>query len=382
MKISPCTLHPATRNFILLILILLFSVSCISKKGLVEPRTIIIPFGDTVHLKDGSLVYGLPQTVFDIEVDVERRFEKPGPYARFAGDLLGIKDVITQDKEIWSIAGVKVNSSEELDPSEFYMIESNTLFQTNVLALKKAGLVLDLNPDLYEPSGQRKPGRLSSNAQKGYMDMGSFEYFVTQSDTAFKLVKLDTAFIKIPYLVEKKKQLTVDQLAEKAAKSLLELRDGKHQILIGEANVFPQDKSAIDEMNKLEKDYLELFAGKTWTEVKTFSYTLIPQKDMKGKPTTLLRFSVQTGPADATGNSGTPVEVKLTPLQKTKEITIVKKPVPPNEVTSGYDKLYYRIPEIVSVEIKMGVDKLYNSRKLIYQFGQVVQLPANYIIGK
>jgi hypothetical protein len=382
LRLSNHTLHPAPRIILSIIVILLFSVSCISKKGLVEPSTLILPFGDTVHLKDGSLVYGLPQTVFDVEIDVEKRIEKPGPYSRFAGDLLGIKDVIAQEKETWSITGIKVYSSEELDPSEFYLIESNTLFQTNVLALRKAGLILDLNPDIYERSGERRTGKLSSYSQQGYMDMGADEYSVTQIDTAFKLVKLDTAFIKIPYLVEKKKQLTIDQLAEKAAKSLLELRDGKHLILTGEANVFPQDKSAIDEMNRLEEEYIALFAGKAWTEAKTLTYTLIPQKNMKGKPITLLKFSVQNGPADAAGNSGTPVTVNLIPLQKTKDITVLAKTVPADETAPKYDKLYYRIPEVVSLDVKMGEEKLYSSRKLIYQFGQIVQLPANYIIGR
>jgi hypothetical protein len=365
-----------------IILISIFSVSCILKKGLVKPNTVILPLGDTINLAGGSIIYGLPLTVFEFEVKVEKRIEKPGPYARFAGDLLGIKDVITQEKEKWSVTGIKVISTEELDPSEFFIIESNTLFQTNVLALKRAGLILDLNPAIYERYKESRTGKISMNTQPGFMDMGADEYYVNQSDTAFRLVSVDTAFIKIPYLVERKKQMTFDQLAEKAAKALLELRDGKHLILTGGATVFPQDKSAIDEMNRLENEYLALFAGKTWTEVKTFSYTLVPQKDMSGKPVTLLRFSGQTGTVDAAGKTGTPVTVQLIPVQKTKDITIITKPLPENEAAPKFDKLYYRMPEVVTVSVKMGEENLYNSRKLIYQFGELMQLPANYIIGK
>jgi hypothetical protein len=365
-----------------IIVILLFLVSCITKKNLVGPKTLILPLGDTVHVTDGSLVYALPMTVFDVAVEVEKRIEKPGPYARYAGDLLGIKDVISQEKESWSIKEIKIYSSEELDPSEYYVIESNTIFQTNVLALKKAGLILDLNPDIYEKSKEISTGKVLFTHQGGFMDMGADEYFVTQSDTAFRLVNVDTAFIKIPYLVERKKQLSVDQLAEKAAKTLLELRDGKHLILTGEANVFPQDKSAIDEMNRLESEYLALFAGKFWTGVKTFSYTLVPQKNMSGKPVILFRFSGQTGPDDASGKTGIPVTVIMSPVQKTKDFTIILKPQPETEDAPKFDKLYYRMPGIVTVNIKMGEESLFNSRKLVYQFGEVIQLPANFIIGK
>jgi hypothetical protein len=40
------------------------------------------------------------------------------------------------------------------------------------------------------------------------------------------------------------------------------------------------------------------------------------------------------------------------------------------------------VPDVVNMKISLGDDVLFNSRRLIYQFGQVVQLPANYIIGK
>lgn len=369
-------------RFIPIILIAIVSFSCFSKKGLVEPKTVITPLGDTVPLTDGTLLYGLPMTVFEVVVDVEKRIEKPGPYAKYAGDMLGIKDIITQEKESWSITAIRLNTSEELDPSELYVIESNTLFQTNVLSLRNAGLILDLNPGIYERDYKNRGTGISKNIQPAFMDMGADEYFVTQNDTAFRLVKLDTSFIKIPYLVERKKQLTIDQLAEKAARTLLEYRDGKHLIMTGEANVFPQDKSAIDEMNRLENEYLALFAGKTWTEVRSFSYTLIPQKEMSGKPVTLFRFAGQTGISDAGSKAGNPVTIDLFPAQKTKDLTYISRPQAITEPVQKFDKLYYRVPDVVTVSIKEGSKNLYNSRKLIYQFGEVIQLPANFIIGK
>jgi hypothetical protein len=369
-------------RLIIVIIIAIFSVSCFSKKGLVETKTVITPLGDTIPLTDGSLLYGLPMTVFEVVVEVEKRIEKPGPYSKYAGDMLGIKDIITQEKETWSISGIKLNSFEELDPSELYMIESNTLFQTNVLSLRSAGLILDLNPGIYERDNDNRGTAVSKNIKPEFLDLGADEYYVTQNDTAFRLVKLDTSFIKIPYLVERKKQLTIDQLAEKAARTLLEYRDGKHLIMTGEANVFPQDKSAIDEMNRLEDEYLALFAGKTWTEVRSYSYTFIPQKEMSGKPVTLFRFTGLTGLSDAGSKAGNPVTVELVPARKTKDLTYITRPQTGTEPVQKFDKLYYRVPDVVTVNIKEGTKNLYNSRKLVYQFGEVIQLPANYIIGK
>jgi len=367
----------------LLILLLIFVISsCITKKAAVEPTTKIFPFGDTVHIRDGSIVYGLPMTVLNIEVELEKRIEKQGPYARFANDLLGIKDIITQDKETWSVASIGIKTTLELDPSELYVIETNSIFQSNALKLKKEGLILDLNPEIYENPREAGNIRKPSDLRKGFFDLGSDEYFVNQSDTAFRLVKLDTSFIKIPYLVEKKKQLSIDQLAEKAAKSLLELRDGRHLLLSGEANVFPQDKSPLDEINRLEREYLALFAGKTWTESRTFSFSLIPQKSMSGNTVSLFRFSQETGISDNGSKTGIPVNIQFSPNVQTKEITVITHPKAVNDNSGGYDKLYYRMPQIVTVSLKRGEETLFTSRKLIYQFGNVIQLPSNYIIGK
>lgn len=366
-------------SFIILCLSL---TSCFSKKVLVEPATIVLPLGDTVAVLDGSLVYALPMTVFEITVDMERRAERPGPYAKYAAEMLGIKDVITRESESWAITGIKVNSTEELDPSEYYVIETNTLVQTNALALKKSGLIMDINPAIYER--ERIVSYIDDGAESylQFKDMGADEYYISQSDTAYRLVKLDTAFVKIPYLVEKKKQLNTEQLADKAAKTLLELREGKHLILTGEANVFPQNGSAIDEMNRLEKEYTALFAGKTIRERKSVKYTFIPQKNMAGKEIVIFRFSETAGAGEASSNSGTPVTALLEPSGKTKDLTVVNRPKVEGEPVKDFDKLYYRIPDVVNMKITLGTENLYNSRKLIYQFGEVVQLPANFIIGK
>jgi hypothetical protein len=366
-------------------IILLLSVlvtSCFLKKPLAEQKTVVLPFGDTVSILDGSLVYALPMTVFEITVDLERTIERPGPYAKYAGDMLGIRDVITQENESWAIQGIKVNATEELDPSEYYVIESNTLVETNALALKKSGLIMDLNPAFYE--GDEAVSRLNDGLESPlqFKDMGADEYFVSQNDTAYRVVRLDTAFVKIPYLVERKKQLNLEQLADKAAKTLLELREGKHLILTGEATVFPQDRAAIDEMNRLEREYTALFAGKTIRVSKSVKYSFIPQKDIAGKDVVIFRFSEATGAWDASSKNGTPVTLTLEPVKKTKDLTIVTRPGVDGEPVKNFDKLYYRVPDVAVVKISLGTQNLYNARKLIYQLGEVIQLPANFIIGK
>jgi hypothetical protein len=355
--------------------------SCFAGRKPVKTNTVILPLSDTVTQREGSVIYGLPRTVFTVSVTMERTIEIPGPYSKFASELLGLDNVIQNEHESWSIQDITVKSHEELDPSEFYVIKSNTLFQTNVLTLKKEGLILDLNPGTFI-SDENKTGseQFPGNQLRQY-DLGSDEYFQSQRDTAYKRIVVDSSFIRIPYVIEKKKRIPVDQLAEKAAKRLMEMREGKHMILTGEATVYPQNEAAINEINKIEKDYTELFTGKIWKENRTFSYQLIPEKEMVGTPVTLFKFSEATGPVPDMKKSGIAVTAELTPEKKTKDLTIITK----NQIepqTHVFDRLFYRVPDVVNLKISMGAETLFNSRKLVYQFGEVIQLPANYVIGK
>jgi hypothetical protein len=371
------------RIFLFLTLIQL-SFSCVPKKNLTEPKTVIMPLSEKTSLREGSLVYGLPLTVVDVFVEVERIIERSGPYARFAGEMLGLTDVITQEGEYWSIMGITLRTHEELDPSEFYVIETNTLFETNILSLKKAGLILDLNPqlfDIYSIQEGMITGKEADLESLRISDLGADEYYLSESDTAYKIVTFDTEFVRIPYLVEKKQMLTMEQLAERAAIRLMEMRDGKHLILTGEANVFPQSEASIKEMNRLETEYTELFTGKTWKETKTFTYQLIPRSEMIGTQVTLFKFSELTGPESAAEETGTPVIIEFLPELKTKDLVLIERE-PADPADPEYDKLFYRVPDVVNMKISYGDEILNSSRRMIYQFGEVVQLPANYIIGK
>ena len=358
--------------------------SCILKKDLVQPVTKVYAMSDTSGVTDGSLVYALPMTVFNITVEFRHTIEKPGPYSKYAPEMLGLKDVINRERETWAIKKITVYGSEEIDPSEFYIIEAATIVQTNALSLKRAGLIMDINPAVNDNTSISSTDAGVNESNLRFDDLGADEYFVTQSDTAYRVVKLDTAFIKIPYLVEKKKLLSIDQLADKAAKTLLELRDGKQSILNGEANVFPQSNAGIDEINRLENEYMALFTGKTLVETKTLNFTVIPQKEQSGKPVSIFKFSEEAGPSLQSSGPGTPVVIILEPAGKTKDITIIARPAPAGKESEqkSWDKLYYRVPDVVTVKIKRGSESLIESRKLVYQFGQVVQLPANFIIGK
>jgi len=361
--------------------LMVMTSSCFLVRQNVKPSTTVKRLSDTISLRDGSLVYALPRTMLTIRAEFERTIEIPGPYARYAEELLGLDNVILSEGEDWSVKSVTVTSNEEADPSELYVIETNTFMNSNVFALRKEGLILNLNPESHVSPVITGVGQEADIAGFRSYDLGSDEYYRVQTDTVFRRVSVEEQFIRIPYIVEQKKKLSEAQLAERAAKRLMELRDGKFLILTGEANVFPQSAAAINEINKMEKELTELFAGKTFRDLRTFTYSISPDKAMAEAPFTVFRFSEVTGPMNDTTENGIPVIIRLIPEKKTKDLSVVTRNRTATPVALS-DKIFYRIPDILNVVVEMGEEQLYNSRKMIYQFGEVMQLPANYIIGK
>jgi hypothetical protein len=370
-----------TARLIIFFLITVTVSSCLTGKKASESVRITPASSETIGLGDGSLIYALPRTVFTIKVEAERTLIIPGPYADYAEDYLGIKDVPKAREEHWSLKSLSISSNEEVDPSEYYVIHTSGMFRSNVLALKKEGMILDLNPDInYQELNNTGNKGINLNGLNP-VDLGSDEYFEVQTDTAFRRSKIDTTFIRIPYIVEKKKKLTQDQLAERVAKRIMELRDGKVMILTGEANVFPQDDAPINEINRLEKEYTGLFTGKCITDINIFTYQFIPVKESSGKSLAIFRFSEETGPEDSGSASGIPVLAEVVPEQKTKDIVIIEGGTQKSN-NASYDKLFYRMPDVANIKIIMKGKTLYSARKLVYQLGEIIQLPSNYVIGR
>jgi hypothetical protein len=104
-------------------------------------------------------------------------------------------------------------------------------------------------------------------------------------------------------------------------------------------------------------------------------------KELSGKSFAIFRFSEVTGPEETGSSSGIPVLAEVVPEQKTKDIVIIEKGTQKSS-DALYDKLFYRIPDVANIIISMNGKTLYSSRKLVYQLGEIMQLPSNYVIGK
>ena len=76
------------------------------------------------------------------------------------------------------------------------------------------------------------------------------------------------------------------------------------------------------------------------------------------------------------------MEIEMTASGKTRELKLVVRPPSSQKDLATQDRLYYRVPDVVEARVITGDDILCTARMLIYQFGNTVTLPSNFIIGK
>lgn len=371
-------------NTLYIIFLLFFFSGCETP---ILTRSTVTPIGDHVNIPTGSIVYSLPQTTFYIEVTAKKTIYKQGPYHRYAERYLGVKEKFPESSVKWSIDSINISFYEEIDPDHYYIIESEGAFETNALAMTKAGLILTPNPETYN----KRPtltGRVSEPSELMFFTdlsiKGNMKSTIVQSSD---ISETDTAlFITQPVFVKEEKiPKTTEEKAKEVADFLNNLKSQRLELLGEPYDIYLDGdgfKYVIEEMKKLEKKYAELFTGLSYSEVYKASFEFTPDENISGKPEVLFRFSDDKGILPDTDLTGRPVVISFSSEKKTAVLSPMElEPfVLPDEEKKPSVPLYYRIPDVVEAKVIDGRNTLGHKKALVYQFGKIVQIPSNFLI--
>ncbi|HMT67493.1 MAG TPA: DUF4831 family protein, partial [Bacteroidales bacterium] len=103
---------------------------------------------------------------------------------------------------------------------------------------------------------------------------------------------------------------------------------------------------------------------------------------MAGQKTTIFTFSETSGVNTSPDGPGEPVLMEIGPSGKTRDLNMVMRPASMQKHANPADRVYYRVPDVAEINISLAGENLCTARRLIYQYGSLVALPANFIIGK
>jgi len=327
-----------------------------------------------------TVVYALPRTILNVDVIVEKKIRKVGPFAGFSEKYIGINPKITSDAVDWNIKSITLTEKGEVDPQHFYKLTSVENYEPNLIQLTPEGLIRGFNMKAVDVESKIESQLLQEDVDVE-IEYGKFSIdpnLLIKKDTVFKVVETDTAFIKVPEMKEQAFAKSIEDKAKEAAHQLFKLRKRRFKILTANYEVLPPDGKAYEvivrELDKLEKEYLSLFLGKEVRVLETGRFTYRPTATDKGG--VLFRISPEKGLVESDDLKAVPVRIDLNNLGVTSELPVL--PVDPTVVPNRL--IYYRVPGQADVVISKGKQVVYHKRHVISQFGKVFGLPSQVLM--
>lgn len=311
---------------------------------------------------EGTIVYSLPSTTLTIEVEATRENFFAGPYAKYAQKYLGL-EVRQEDETVYTLSSVKLLPRVEADLSERYsLVSGGKEFDYGFLKFTRQGLVC-MNGAKHD-SGE---WRFAGNVKGDFAGRGVDSNLMDEQMTLFKNGKVA---VQQSAIVEK----TPEKKAEEAAQMIFKLRTTRVQILTGDtdANYSGEAmKTAIEEIARLEKEYVSLFTGYSEYQTQKAKFEIIPDASKPVQKYIAFRVSETEGLVSGDNISGRPVLLELAPEE------IADAPA----ADSKYKGLsaYYRIPAICGTKLIDGTDVILETRIPVYQLGVIGSFPVTLI---
>jgi hypothetical protein len=347
-------------KYLALILAIMILVPAYGQKKKKDDETTVPTFTEGV-------IYALPRTGLQVKVKAIKETFQPGPYAAYAEQLLGIKNVKTKASVNWLIEEVSIETFSEPDPEQVYKAMGDV---ASMVSLAPDGCIASIHADPAKESEKKtqtnQVGQTSAVTEPDYFQYFTDSPLYTAGDSTsnYKPVKLPD-----------------EQRISKAAQRILESRRLQFEIAAGMVDELPPDgeayKASLKELKKTEEDYLSLFVGKYQSAKKIFGFDYIPKND--GKSEAVFRISEENGIVPASDLSGKPVMIEF---EIEKELNQKYSGMAKSEnPAAGESGVYYRIPGKANIRIINDMDVISSARATIAQFGTVAPVPENLLLG-
>ncbi len=319
---------------------------------------------------EGYVTYSLPSTTISLEVEAVQESFYAGPYARFAEKYLGIKPRM-KDETTVQLTQLRMNPLVEADQSHRYSVKASKSMNTSsIFKLSTAGLVTFADAKFADESVWRFP----TEAKGDFSGKGVSSNLTSESTTLYRNDKNESVYNKVSVQQNMVVEKTLEQKAAETADTILELRRQRLQIVTGDTDATYSGEAmgaAIEELTRLEKEYMTLFIGYSEFQTQKMRFDVIPEAGRENQMYVAFRISDAKGLAPADELTGKPVVMEIIP-QAFEQVAAVKK--------SKEEVIHYRIPAICTVKLKNGADLLIQSRMPVYQLGQDSSIPASLVL--
>ena len=308
------------------------------------------------------VVYSLPRTTLALKVTAEKETFLAGPYAQYARKYLGT-EARTQDAVTYSVRSIDMVPYIEADPAENYTVEisAKEAASSGFMQMCSQGVIAISDSYTGKAEAWRFPSIASNDRFNGTDVSGNL---TTSTTTLYKNVKTDDGFRRVAVQQSEVVEKSLEKKAAEAAQTIFNLRKSRVQIITGDTDAtFSGEalKAAIDEITRLEEEYLTLFYGVTETSLQTMNFDVIPDAANAKQMYVAFRISDEEGLLPANDPAGRPIVIQIE-----KEAGAAPAD---NDRKAAKKQVFYRIPSTATVRILDGEKMLLQSRIPIYQLG-------------
>jgi hypothetical protein len=320
-----------------------------------------------------SVVYALPKTSIKIKIEVEKEIFLAGPYAQYAEKYLGI-DVETQNRENYYIRKVEIMPFKEADVTALYTVNFGKLknARANFLDLSAEGFMFFGN---YKSDGSMSSRfAISADDKTKFLDVGAGSNYTSERAVYYGTVKTDTGIMQIPIERWQKTGKSAEAKAAEYAELINTLRKKRIEIVTGDSDFTGEGLTAVlAEIRKMETDYMYLFLGKSTRTTEVHFFDVIPDEKQSQQSYIAFRFSEKQGLIPPSNIGGRPFILTLE-----KEASSYADAETDSDAKKlKMELIYYRVPRIAKVSLLDGTNVLLQDRFSIYQFGNILSIPAD-----
>lgn len=319
-----------------------------------------------------NFFYMLPKTAFTVKVTVVKTKEMKGYYSEYAERLLGLSNIIHQNRTAYKLKNISVEPVIIPDTNNLFAVELSSAqkkknFLSKLYADKKSSPYNSFSE--YNVTSSPIPDFFRNYADLAYMET---------DDSFVETTIIDGVVTQVPVTKTKVVSKTMAQQAQEAADLIAKIRKDRYDILAG-VNEVPYSEGAFEfivkELTETEQNYLQLFTGFTIEEEENYTFTVSPD----GSETMpLFSFDTETGFHSVNSyKSEQNYYLSIDPLVTHNRYNVFefsRKAGSKNGPNNGY-RIRNAVPASLSLiknENKIHYFGIYD----IYQLGKIETLPA------
>lgn len=340
---------------------------------------------------DGVVIYSLPMTSIHLSVEAVCETYIPGPYSKWAKKYLGI-DVPQEASTSYTLSNIRMTPYLEADRSCSYIVNLDGFLgeasPASFFEFSSQGLLLLSDESKGKGDSWRFPSIapgtevLSSEATANLTSTETTLYRTVRNESG----GYDRVAVRQSQVVEK----SPEKKAQEAAAMILSLRENRINIITGNTDAtFSGDalRAAVEEIGRLEEEYMSLFTGSTATSLQQMSFDVVPESGKSEELTVAFRLSDTQGLLPPDDVSGRPIVMEITP-EDNEDVLYTDQiiaEVEPSKARARHEaalrgNIFYRIPGICTIRVIDGQNLILKSRMPVYQKGEDLTFPVHVLV--